>query len=405
MTKILLENGERRAFDDLVTLTSFGSRFHGTEHNHAAAAWLDNQLRERTGVVVARQSVSLPGWVPGTAHGVEITGPGNSRSIEAWPLLGSGSSDGVVEGQLEYLGPEGLWGDSMTWDRFAVVDSLNRTVGYLLGRNIGPAAPQPLPTGSNEELPHLAIGHHDSLQIRELLDGGDDVTVRFECESRGVSESAQSDNLIVDFPAIAGSAEVSDSEDPGVVLICAHYDTYYNTVGAYDNGSGTIALLHLAERIAQLSARPHIRLLFTTAEEWHLGGARAYVAAANDLDELAYVFNVDGLGRGSFAELFAGPEKLADAFSSFVHRQMSETRPGMTATVRFPPQLGTDDGVFYRSGIPTVYMTVNDLNRLHQPDDVAEPKSAQNIEWAVDLVLDALKELPTDITARPIITL
>lgn len=389
-----LTGPEAEAFADLTALTQLGCRFHGSAGNAAAADWLCAQVKARTGVDAVREVVDLPGWDPGEAHGLHIETP-VMRTIEAWPLLWSGGSHGIVEGHLRFLGSEGLWGDSMVWNRFAVVDDAGELRGYVLGRHIGPAAPQPLPAGSDTSIPHLSVGHLDGLQLKEWLDDGIDVRVSFTCESShgGV---ASGDNIIVDLPATEPRADGGRSR---TILVCAHYDTYYNTVGAYDNGSGTIALLRLIERLADARAvRPHpLRFVFFTAEEWHLLGSRTYVERhADELDDLAYVYNIDGLGRGDFIELFSAPETLAWRFDAEVRAHARMTRPGMRVESRFPPTIGTDDASFYKAGIPTVYMTINDLFHLHQPNDLPEPDSARNIAWAVDMVARLLERLPVD---------
>jgi len=181
---------------------------------------------------------------------------------------------------------------------------------------------------------------------------------------------------------------VTGSENKPTILVCAHYDTFWNTPGAYDNGSGTIALLHLAQRWAKNPPENPTRLVFFTGEEWHLSGSRAYVAEATppELDAVGYVINIDGLGRGKFLESFGAPERFEVAFSSTIRRYIESTRGGLEVISRFPPPMGTDDAAFYAAGVPSGFMTFNDFNRLHQPEDVPNREIAANIVWTVGLV-------------------
>ena len=48
--------------------------------------------------------------------------------------------------------------------------------------------------------------------------------------------------------------------------------------------------------------------------------------------------------------------------------------------------MGTDDAAFYAAGVPSGFMTFNDFNRLHQPEDVPNHEIAANIAWTVGLV-------------------
>ncbi len=363
------------ALADLEELVSHGPRFHGSAEIGAAARWLESRLTT-AGLTVQRQPVALPGWLPGETNTVRVLRP-HERTLPAWPMLWSGASQGRVRGRVLPLGPQGIWGDSIVWQRFTVVGATDEVIAYVHSRDVGPAAPQPLPSGSDHSVPHLVIGHLDGLQLAEWLDEGHPVEIEVEGTSTLATE-AVSDNLIVD---ITGTGQ-------GLVLVCAHYDTFFNTVGAYDNGSGTIALLRLAEQWAAEPPPCSVRLVFFTAEEWHLGGSRHYVATASqtDLDAIDYAFNIDGLGRGSFIETFGAPEAFGTRFHEMLLRYTQQTRPELITRARFPPTTGTDDASFYRAGVPSLYLTFNDLHRLHQPDDLPDERIARNIVWTTGLV-------------------
>jgi hypothetical protein len=385
-------NSAARALVDLQTLVSFGSRFHGGAGIAAASQWLSSEATA-AGFDVRRQTVTLPGWLPGTATRVTVREP-LERSLPAWPMLGSGGASGVVRGRVKELGPQGLWGDSQIWQRFIVLDDAGAPAAYLHGRDGGPAAPQPLPAGSDTDLPHLAIGHLDAQQLTEWITDGRNPLVELACDAQR-SDDAVSDNLIIDVPGRTAAR----------ALVCGHYDSFFNTVGAYDNGSGTIALLHLLRTWALTPPERSIRVVFFTAEEWHLGGSRHYVEVATAADEtgtgnadgladLDFVLNIDGLGRGSFLEAFASPETFDTALHQQIESYAAVDRPDLTLVSRFPPTTGTDDASFYRAGVPSAFMTFNDLHRLHQPEDLPNEGIAANIAWTVGLVARLVDALP-----------
>jgi len=378
------------ALADLVALCAHGPRFHGTAGIAAAADWLVGRLGA-VGLDVVREPVALPGWHPGTVRRAVVQQP-LVRELPAWPMLWSGGTGGVRRGTVEAVGPQGLWGDSMVWQKFVVRGDDGRPVAYLHARDGGPAAPQPLPAGSDHDVAHLAVGRLDGLQLTEWLGDGRPVEIEVELDSGPVAE-AVSDNLVVD---VRGTGE-------GQVLVCGHYDSFFNTVGAYDNGSGTVALLALAERWAATPPVASVRLVFFTAEEWHLGGSRHHVEEATraELDRLDYVLNVDGLGRGSFLEAFASPESFSTSFRDAVLSYAAETRPDLELTTRFPPTSGTDDASFHRVGVPSAFVTFNDLHRLHQPDDEPNEGIAANVSWAVGLVERVVATVPRPERAAP----
>lgn len=381
-----------QALADLRSLVSFGPRFHGGPGIAAASQWLSAEATA-AGFDVRRQTVTLSGWLPGTATRVTVREP-LERSLPAWPMLGSGGATGAVRGRVKELGPQGLWGDSQIWQRFIVVDDAGSPVAYLHGRDCGPAAPQPLPAGSDTDLPHLAVGHLDAQQLTEWIADERMPLVELECDAHR-SDDAVADNLIIDVPGRA----------PARALVCGHYDTFFNTVGAYDNSSGTIALLHLLREWAVTPPERSIRVVFFTAEEWHLGGSRHYVEAAAAVDDagavgtdgladLDFVLNIDGLGRGSFLEAFASPETFDTALHQQIESYAAVDRPDLTLVSRFPPTTGTDDASFYRAGVPSAFMTFNDLHRLHQPDDLPNEGIAANIAWTVGLAKHLVDALP-----------
>ncbi len=376
----------QQALAELTDLVELGPRFHGTQGTTDAKQFLVDRLT-RLGLAVECAEVRTPGWDPGASATVEVTAPA-VRALTCYPMLWSGPSTPEVTARLRTPGNQGLWGEAMTWTKFAAVAD-GRVVAYLHARDGGPAAPQPLPAGSDESVPHLAIGAIDGRQIAEWLSDGHEVEVRLSAECAHGGE-AVSDNLTVRIPG---------RSDHGTILVCGHYDTFWNTPGAYDNGSGTIALLLLARRWIQDPPPRPVDITFFTAEEWHLAGSRAMVAAASleELESLDFVINLDGLGRGDFLEVFVGPETFEEAVGEQIRIFGHETRDALRIGSRFPPVYGTDHASFYAAGVPSVHLTFNDHHRLHQPDDLPNEGIASNTAWTVSLV-----ERLVDVLARPV---
>lgn len=388
----MIENSTASVAAALDELTSLGPRFHGSPGNERAAQWLSGQVSE-LGFEARRQQVRVPGWEPASERWVEIVAP-TPRVLTAWEMLFSGGSNDVVEGRLEYVGPGGIWGDSIVWQRYAVRDAQGIR-GYVHARDTDPAAPQPLPTGSDQDVPHLVVSHADGQYLSQLLDAGHEVIVRLRCDA-GPGPERLGDNLIVEVPSRDGLRQ-------GGPVVCAHYDTFFNTVGAYDNGSGTIAVLAaLSEWRRRLPACP-VRVVFFTAEEWHLSGSRAYVATLDDRQRAAlpYALNVDGLGRSDHLELFSYPEAFEREVRQSIMEYVVASGRSVRVTSRFPTTKGTDDASFKEVGIPATFFTFNDLARLHQPDDLPNEYIARNIVWAVPLVVRLVDAFAGSLVPRP----
>lgn len=111
-------------------------------------------------------------------------------------------------------------------------------------------------------------------------------------------------NVILDLPG--------ESQD--TIVFTAHYDSTFLSVGAYDNMSGCIGLLAIAEYFANHPHRCSLRFIWCGSEERGLLGSKAY--CANHEEELKNVvlnINLDMIGcvMGKFSCCCTSEEKLA----------------------------------------------------------------------------------------------
>ena len=103
-------------------------------------------------------------------------------------------------------------------------------------------------------------------------------------------------NVVLDLPG--------DSED--WIVFTAHYDSTPTSVGVWDNMSGSVALLALAEYFRDHPHRCGLRFIWTGSEEIGLEGSKAYVRDhADELDKYRFMINVDVGGSVLGRELCA----------------------------------------------------------------------------------------------------
>ena len=113
----------------------------------------------------------------------------------------------------------------------------------------------------------------------------------------------QSRNVILDLPG----------DRPEYIALTAHYDSTSLSQGAYDNMSGSVGLLGIAEHFA---ANPHsygLRFVWCGSEERGLLGSKAYCSAhAEDLKNCVLNINLDMIGciMGKFISCVSAEEKL-----------------------------------------------------------------------------------------------
>lgn len=114
---------------------------------------------------------------------------------------------------------------------------------------------------------------------------------------------APSHNVVLDIPG-----EISET-----IVFTAHYDSTSLSQGAYDNMSGSIGLLSMAEYFSSHPHRYSLRFIWCGSEERGLLGSKAYCTAHEDeLKEIVFCINLDMIGctMGKFIACPTAEEKL-----------------------------------------------------------------------------------------------
>ena len=98
----------------------------------------------------------------------------------------------------------------------------------------------------------------------------------------------QSHNVVMDLPG-----EIDEW-----IVLTAHYDSTSLSQGAYDNMSGSVGLLGIAEYFKDHAHRYGLRFIWCGSEERGLLGSKAYVAAQEEeaLKKFALNINLDMIG-------------------------------------------------------------------------------------------------------------
>lgn len=112
-----------------------------------------------------------------------------------------------------------------------------------------------------------------------------------------------SHNVVLDLPG-----EIEDT-----IVLSAHYDSTSLSVGTYDNMSGCVGLLGIAEKFAKEPHRYSLRFIWCGSEEIGLMGSRAYTKAhLSELEHFVLNVNLDMIGSimGKFIACCSADEKL-----------------------------------------------------------------------------------------------
>ena len=124
-----------------------------------------------------------------------------------------------------------------------------------------------------------------------VFNGPTGVEVHLKVDS--VAETRTTSNVIAETPG--GAAD-------NVVVVGAHLDSVDEGPGINDNGSGSGAILEVAEQMAKVSPRNKVRFIWFGAEELGLVGSTYYVNSLTPAERgnIAMMLNFDMVGSPNF---------------------------------------------------------------------------------------------------------
>ncbi|MEO0548931.1 MAG: M28 family peptidase [Pseudomonadota bacterium] len=178
---------------------------------------------------------------------------------------------------------------------------------------------------------------------------------------------------------VMGLIEGSGESDLTMVLT-AHFDhlgvregEIFN--GMDDNASGVTGILAAAEYFSENTPLHNVLIVALDAEEDGLSGARDFVTNPPiPLETIAFNLNLDMVSRGDNGLLWASGAAHWPALEPMIVTVAStapvEVRMGFdTGEGRDDWTLLSDHGVFFRAGIPHLYLGVEDHPDYHRPSD------------------------------------
>ena len=146
-------------------------------------------------------------------------------------------------------------------------------------------------------IPGVNINAKHAIRLVE----GDVATARIILEQE--ESVGKSRNVVADLPG----------ETDEYIVLTAHYDSTSLSQGAYDNMSGSIGLLGIAEEFVTKPHRYGLRFIWCGSEERGLLGSKAYTAAhESELEKVVLNVNLDMIGSimGKFIAVCTAEDKL-----------------------------------------------------------------------------------------------
>ncbi len=353
-------------------------RFLGTDGMDRTARVLVETL-ESLGYDVSSQPVQYQGWRKLADPEVYVTYGGDGFPLEAKMMIYSSGID--VRGEVESAGRQRLIG-VFDWRHFDVVDE-GIVVARLIATDEGPAIPLSL-DAPGADVPSFIIGADDGDKLEGLLSGN-----RSACPMVRVRAEAEflPDRVFVN---VIGSRGGRSAEKR--VLVCAHYDSIYDSPGANDNGSGVLCATMVARELADLANRLdlHVTIAFFGGEELLQLGSKAYLERGSDgqdSEDIDLVINLDMVGVGEYMWPWVDDQTEAAVKSSLAHNPCPHP-----VKIQNPPLAG-DHYPFYERGVPSVCLIWWPDPNYHQPGDTFGKLDPQRISYTARLCVDIIREV------------
>ena len=214
------------------------------------------------------------------------------------------------------------------------------------------------------------INAKDAIDL--VRNGGGHAVITLEQEEY----TADSHNVILDLP---GETEI-------YIVFTAHYDSTSLSQGSYDNMSGSIGLLGIAEALAKLPRTFGLRFIWCGSEERGLLGSKAYVAQHEEaLKDIVLCINLHMIGciMGKIAACCTTEEKLV----GYIQYMASELGFGCHC---YQDVYSSDSTPFADKGIPAVSFArwaPNNTPTIHNSYDTPAVMSGVQMAEDIDFIV------------------
>ena len=185
-----------------------------------------------------------------------------------------------------------------------------------------------------------------------------------------------SHNVILDLPG-----EIDE-----YIVLTAHYDSTSLSQGAYDNMSGSVGLLGIAEHFAKAPHRYGLRFIWCGSEERGLLGAKAYCAENEEaLKKIVLNINLDMIGciMGKFIACCTSEEALVQ----YIKYMSAEVGFGVAA---HQDVYSSDSTPFADKGIPAVSfarIAPNNTATIHNSYDTMAVMKGTQMAEDIDFII------------------
>ena len=354
-------------------------RTGGTAEELRCALYLQEECR-KLGYEATLEAFSTP---MATMHKAVLTVDGKEIPCKGYFCAGSGT----VEAPIYYLRDTSPYSLQQCKGKIVMFDGYlgywkyqdlleNGAVGYITYDGNANYADRDIDQRELREFVHkgnkmlgVNINAKDAIELVK----GDAKTAAITLEQD--EYTADSHNVILDIPGKNGK----------YIVFTAHYDSTSLSQGSYDNMSGSIGLLGIAEALGKAGCNYGLRFVWCGSEERGLLGSKAYVADhEEELKDIVLCINLDMIGciMGKFAACCTTEEKLVGYIQYFA----SELGFGCHT---YQDVYSSDSTPFADKGIPAVSFArraPNNTATIHNSYDTPAVMSGRQMTEDIDFI-------------------
>lgn len=347
-------------------------RISGTKEETDCAVYLQ-ECCKKMGLEARLEAFPVEMW---DIHEAVLTADGETVPCKGYRCAGSGT----VEAPFYYMPNTDACSLSQCRGKIVMIDG---GVGYWSYHDL-------LENGAVGIITYDGNANYadEDMDLRELRsyvrDGKKIPCVNINAKSaiRLVNQNTKSVKIVLDQDEWMGESHNVILDLPGetdeMIVLTAHYDSTPLSQGVYDNMSGSVGLLGIADYFRQHPHRYSLRFVWCGSEERGLLGSKAYVAAhEEELKKTVLNINLDMIGciMGKFIACCTSEEKLVH----YIEYLASEMGFGMAARQGV---YSSDSTPFADKGIPAVSfarLAPNNTATIHNRYDTMDVMKADHL--------------------------
>ena len=257
-----------------------------------------------------------------TMHEAVLLADGESIPCKGYLCAGSGQ----VEAELYYLRNTDAYSLSLCNGKIVLVDGY---MGYWMYQDL-------LENGAAGFITYDGNANYtdfdiDQRKLRSFVSKGNKllgVNINAKHAISLIEKNVKTAKIVLRQDEYKGQSHNVIAELPGevdeTIILTAHYDSTSLSQGAYDNMSGSVGILAVAEHFANHPHRYGLRFIWCGREERGLLGSKAYTGGhEEDLKKAVLNINLDMIGctMGKFISCVTAEEPLLHYINYFAMEQ------------------------------------------------------------------------------------